>query len=310
MFDRGANGGIAGDDVWIIAKTGCNADVQGVHNHQIVDIPLVSAGAVVSTQRGEIIIIMHQCACTGKGRTIHSSAQLEHYKQVVDDRAIAVGRQQRITTLDGYVIPVNICGGLPYISMRPYTNKEWEDLPHVTFTSDDHWDPSILDLDLDDDELWYDAVSDLPDDPVNDVFDLQGDYRHLQLVSFAAHQPIWQDDQLLPDLPTLMHIHERRVVQRTPDYTSVHRHFAWMPTEVIKKTFECTTQLARMPMSTVLKRYFKTPFPAANIPRHDEPVATDTVYSDVPAVDNGSTVAQFFVGTKSLVTDVFPMSVC
>src|SRR5687768_8653270 len=41
--------------------------------------------------------------------------------------------------------------------------------------------------------------------------------------------------------------------------------------------------------------------------RRDEPVATDTVYSDTPAIGNGATTAQFFVGTKSLVCDVYPM---
>ena len=33
----------------------------------------------------------------------------------------------------------------------------------------------------------------------------------------------------------------------------------------------------------------------------------DTVYSDTPAIDNGCKVAQIFVGTKSMVTDVFGM---
>jgi hypothetical protein len=78
--DCGANGGIAGDDVWIINHTGRQVDdVQGIDNHQIVDIPIVTAGAVVKTQRGEVIIFifMHQYAYTAKGKTIHSSGQLE-----------------------------------------------------------------------------------------------------------------------------------------------------------------------------------------------------------------------------------------
>ena len=36
-----------------------------------------------------------------------------------------------------------------------------------------------------------------------------------------------------------------------------------------------------------------------------EPVATDTVWADVPAIDNGSTAAQVFVGRNTLVTDVY-----
>jgi hypothetical protein len=41
-----------------------------------------------------------------------------------------------------------------------------------------------------------------------------------------------------------------------------------------------------------------------NVHCRDEPVATDTVFSDTPAIDGGETAAQIFVGTKSFVTDV------
>ena len=60
-------------------------------------------------------------------------------------------------------------------------------------------------------------------------------------------------------------------------------------------------------MSTILKKHYKSPFPANNVHRHNEPIITDTVYSDTPAIDSGYTCAQLFVGTKSLVTDVYGM---
>ena len=47
--------------------------------------------------------------------------------------------------------------------------------------------------------------------------------------------------------------------------------------------------------------------PALNIPRRNEAVATDTVYSDTPAVDSGVKQAQLFVGKESLVSDIYPM---
>jgi hypothetical protein len=94
LIDRSANGGIAGDDVWIINHTGRQVDVQGVDTHQIVDIPVGTAGAIVKTQ-GEVITILHQYAYTGKVKTIHSSGQLEWYKQEVDDKSIKVGWKQR-----------------------------------------------------------------------------------------------------------------------------------------------------------------------------------------------------------------------
>ena len=51
----------------------------------------------------------------------------------------------------------------------------------------------------------------------------------------------------------------------------------------------------------------KAPNPTLNIPRWNEPVAADTIYSHTPVVDNGSAAAQFFVGTESVVCDVYPL---
>jgi hypothetical protein len=60
-------------------------------------------------------------------------------------------------------------------------------------------------------------------------------------------------------------------------------------------------------MSTVLKKHYQLPFPALNVHRHDESLATDTVYSDVPAIDSGVRIAQHFVGLTSTVCDVYPL---
>ena len=60
-------------------------------------------------------------------------------------------------------------------------------------------------------------------------------------------------------------------------------------------------------MGTHLKKKYKSPFPANNVHRCNEPVATDTVYSNTPAIDSGATSAQFFCGTESLVCDVYGM---
>jgi hypothetical protein len=39
----------------------------------------------------------------------------------------------------------------------------------------------------------------------------------------------------------------------------------------------------------------------------DKPVATDTIYSDTPAINCGITSAQLFVGTKTHTADVYPI---
>ena len=58
-------------------------------------------------------------------------------------------------------------------------------------------------------------------------------------------------------------------------------------------------------MSTLLEKWYKSPFPTLNVHQRDEPVATDTIYSNTPAMDSGATIAQVFVGMESLVTNVY-----
>jgi hypothetical protein len=85
---------------------------------------------------------MHQYALLNKGSTIHSPCQFEWYKNEVNDKSINVpGGLQRIQTLDGYIIPLTIKDGLARLSIHPYTDKEWEDLPHAILTSEVEWDP-------------------------------------------------------------------------------------------------------------------------------------------------------------------------
>ena len=40
---------------------------------------------------------------------------------------------------------------------------------------------------------------------------------------------------------------------------------------------------------------------------HDKPVAYETIYSYIPAIDDGSTPAQLFVGTNTLALVVYGM---
>ena len=79
LIDRGADGGVAGSDTRLIDKTERRVHIQGIDDHMIEDVPIGTVGAVVNTQRGPVIVIMHQYAYTGKGGTIHSSGQLEWY---------------------------------------------------------------------------------------------------------------------------------------------------------------------------------------------------------------------------------------
>ena len=83
--------------------------------------------------------------------------------------------------------------------------------------------------------------------------------------------------------------------------------FNWMPLDIIKKTFQLFTQHARTPAYYLMKKTYRSPFTTLNVKRRSEPVATDTIYCDAPAIDNDSKYPQVFVGTKNIASDVYSM---
>jgi len=72
LVDRGANGGLAGEDICVIEHTLRKADISGINNHTVVGLPIVTAAGVVQTLAGPVSLILHQYALIGKGKSIHS----------------------------------------------------------------------------------------------------------------------------------------------------------------------------------------------------------------------------------------------
>ena len=157
------------------------------------NIPIVISGGVTKTQL-VVVLILNQYAYVGKGTSIHLSAQIEAYKNKVDDRAIKAGGKQVIETVDGYSIPLNIKNALPRLRLRPYTDKEWQELPHVLLTSEEDLYSSTFDLDIDNDEIWYDAITDDHEYPLSQRFDEYGNYCH----RFEVHSTKRGDHIYLP----------------------------------------------------------------------------------------------------------------
>ena len=57
-----------------------------------------------------------------------------------------------------------------------------------------------------------------------------------------------------------------------------------------------------------MRKHFKTRFPALNLCQQNEPVATDTIFSNIPAICTGHMAAQIFVGCNSLLGDAYGCS--
>jgi hypothetical protein len=96
----------------------------------------------------------------------------------------------------------------------------------------------------------------------------------------------------------------KSTVKHSLDFQPLCPYFGWISTDIIQKTFEHTTQYARLPTGTMLKKAFRSPHPALDVYRRNEDVACDIVHSNVPTIFDGSTAAVIFFGTSSKVTNV------
>ena len=176
LVDRGANGGLAGSDMHVIHRTHRKINIQGIDNHEVTGLDVVTDATLLNTSQGKVIGIFNEYVYLGKGLSIHSSGQLEWFKTNVDEKSVKVGGSQLITTLDGYSVPLIIKDGLAYATSlgRP-TDQDMDTYPHVFFTSPDEWDPSVLDHD----PPHPDGLdpSQVPDQPFGDpMFDACGDF--------------------------------------------------------------------------------------------------------------------------------------
>ena len=72
------------------------------------------------------------------------------------------------------------------------------------------------------------------------------------------------------------------------DAERLRKFFPGASTETIKRTLEATTQYGTRGAveGTTLRQQVQAPNPVLNIPRRNEDVATDTLYSDTPAIDD------------------------
>jgi hypothetical protein len=314
LLDGGANGGMSGNDVRIIETTLNHADVSGLNNHSVSNLPIVTVAGVLSSAQGLIVGIFHQYAHLGKGKTIHSTLQLRSFGIDICDNPLKFGGKQRVQHPDGYNIPINIRNGLPYMDMYPPSDEELESLPHVIFTADECWDPTS-----NDNEYHLDKIEFEEDDFVpcfgHNIIDRQGNVVFHECLHHmvAPHNDI--TDASFYDYvdATVINVHHNHVSQKQHNFDRLKPNFGFVPSKRIQKTIENTTQFCRMDARLPLRKHFKSRFPAANVPRRNEIVATDTFFSDVPAHDDGilghggATMVQLYCGTTSLITAIFPM---
>ena len=292
LIDHGANEGLAGPDMRGIHRTYRKIKIQDIDNHAAADLDVVTAATLLNIPQGNVIGIFNEYAYLWKGSSIHSSGQLEWLQTNVDETSVKVGGTQLITTLDEYSVPLLIKDGLAYAtSLGKSTDQDMDTYPHVFITFPDEWDPSQV-----------------PDQPFGDpMFDAHGDF----------NQPIIANLNNLLDAPpgdcgshteisSVFTANLHQSSPQEPDWNTQRPFLAWTSPSSIKDTFNVTTRHGTAPHTQdYIKKHFKSRNPVFSIPRCSEAVATDTIFSDTPAVDDGSTMAQFFCGHDTLVCDAY-----
>ena len=307
LVDRGANGGLAGSDMRVVHKTQRKINIQGIDNHEVTGHDVVTAASLLHTAPGKVIGIFNEYAYLGKRSSIHSSGQFEWFKTNVDEKSVKVGGTQLITTLDGYSVPLLIKDGLAYAtSLGKSTDQDMDTYPNVFFTSPDECDPSVPDHE----PQRLDGLdpSQVPDQPFGDpMFDAYGDFNERIIANLNTLLDAPPGDcGSYREISSVFTANLHQSSPQEPDWNALRPIFAWASPSSIKDTFNVTTRHGTAPHTQdFIKKHFKSRNPVFNIPRRSEAVATDTIFSDTPAVDDGSTMAQFFCGRDTLVCDAY-----
>ena len=151
----------------------------------------------------------------------------------------------------------------------------------MDFTSDAEWLPEVMD-----NEIFFDAQE-----------SIGHGLPHTSGGEISAHTVKANAEKKIDFTP-------RGFLGKEPDLEALRKFFNWISPDRIKSTLQHTTQWFRAKMQNRLKKHYKTRFPAANVSRLNEDFATDTLFSDVPAHDDGipghggCKMVQIYVGIR------------
>jgi hypothetical protein len=258
LVDRGANGIVCGDDMRVLEGSKRFVDVSGLGGHCENQLRIVTAQALIETHKGNVIAVFHQIALLGKGKSILSCLQMEHYGAEINEKSLLLPGGQQHIVMDGCQIPLTFRNGHAYLKCCPPTDDEVDYLPHVIMTADVDWDPTPYDNVISDHQKFYDPdIEEVNPGHFND----QGNYLHCTVPThlvqpesefFDVHEYLAYDD-LIDDIvdalnPTVVQdiyqVNNLDIRAPSKDYNVLRPFFAWVPADTIKKTVEVTTQYA------------------------------------------------------------------
>ena len=231
-------------------------------------------------------LLMHQYANYGRGNTIHSPCQIEWIQNESHDKSHHIGSKQVINFLDGYATPLECRSDLIYMSfLAKPSDLDLEKYPHALITSPYEWDSSVLDYTYPNTQGY---PSGAPDPFARDQDDLKID-------ECGIFQNVVVQTLSILSAEHITSVHQHVQKPTTIDYNKLKHYSGWVYAETIKNTFENSTQWAVIPTGFPVRKHFKSWFPAFNIPRRNEAVGPEMIFSDTPTIDSGVTITQIFI---------------
>ena len=311
LTDQGANGGLASADFHMLEYTEQYADIMGVGQVSLNALPLVTCDGTIHMTQDPVVLIVNQYTFYGKVSTVQSVWQLSHFGLEVDDQSSAIpGHKQCMVTPDQWIIPFNIINGLTRMPMQPSTDEDLDTLPHVIVTSDETWDPTVLDHSINiENNIYCPAMDPMIDEKDFTSFDnahLQPEHIYIHCESYGPDDvcDVYHNKQVNHlgfDLNTANnsnHLSLQSMI-KNQDYEALCPYLLWLPIDHIRHMLASTTQQLHNAYHIPFHKHFKSHFPATNITCYNEPVTTDTMFSDEPAQGTSATAVQIFIGHNS-----------
>jgi len=108
-------------------------------------------------------------------------------------------------------------------------------------------------------------------------------YKVHSLDFLSSSYPPASDNPSMEFIPTIFESHAHEIKQHAPDYIALCPMFGWLPLDIIQQKLlrSPPSMHGQLPMSTLLKKQYKSSFPALNVHIQDELVAL-TIYSVTP----------------------------
>lgn len=283
---------------------------------------------------GTILLVVHEgIVNTSQPNSIFSVTQSRHHGVDICDRHGKFqvdGVPGRYSMkLSGYELPFEMVNGLTSLRIRLPNEDELRKCPIVELTSDAPWDPQLV---SGDNFIPSAAPLLIQREPSDDIaYNILNTRRNRGDFSSPLYDPVYPtldsyvfhrvSPSITKDCPSFDNIETVYELEATietlskqqrlsrqddpPNWAHTQRCMGWFPLDVIKKTWDATTQLAKV-TSLPYRHHKKSRYPQLNRPRLHESYATDTWFASEPAI-TGETCVQMFVGLVSQLVFAYGM---